>query len=165
MSKKIPLTQGKFAVVDDEDYNDLIKYKWYLLKGRTTFYAARDTRNLAKTKGETILMHRQILKVPKNKETDHKNHNGLDCRKSNIRICSCQQNQANRKQLNNKSSKYKGVYWHKLARKWMVTIKKGYNNYYLGLFDDEKKAAKIYDKKAKELNGEFAYLNFGDEYD
>ena len=104
-------------------------------------------------------MHRQILNVPEGLEIDHKNHNMLDNRKYNIRTCSKAENQHNRKTQKH-SSKYKGVSWHKERRKWRTRICNNGKEFSLGLFDSEIEAAKAYDQKAKELFGEFAYLNF-----
>jgi len=93
-------------------------------------------------------------------QTDHKNKDGLDNRKSNLRTCCKSQNMSNRKiQLNNTSG-YKGVYWHKYARKWMASIKVNKKPIYLGLFVDPIEAALAYDKNAVEKFGEFADTNF-----
>lgn len=153
--KKISLTQGKFAIVDDDDYEQLSRWKWYALKRRETFYAVR------KYKRKTmIFMHRQILQLTKgdSKETDHRNHCGLDNRKQNIRICSKSQNHQNQRPRKLGMSKYKGVVWHK--KKWQVQIGHRGKEIYLGRFDNEIEAAKAYDHKAKELFGEFVYTNF-----
>jgi len=87
----IPLTQGRFAIVDPDDYDWLNQYKWYAAKCRTTFYAYR-----SKTR-TTVNMHREIMCAPKGMICDHKNHNGLDNRKSNLRLCTNRQNQKARR--------------------------------------------------------------------
>ena len=87
--KLIPLTQGKFAIVDAEDYDRLSQYKWQAEKHKTTFYAKR------KSKYKSIKMHREILKPSNGMICDHKNHNGLDNRRCNIRLCTHAQNQHN----------------------------------------------------------------------
>lgn len=150
--KFIPLTQGKYAIVDDEDYQELIKYKWYALKQRNgDFYAYRQVM---------IAMHRQILNAQPGQHTDHQNHRGLDNRKSNIRICTNQQNQRNQlPQKVKKSSKYKGVTYNKRVNLWYAQI--GHNNQILplGSYKSEIEAANAYDIKAQELFGEFAHTN------
>ncbi len=162
--KYIPLTQGKFAIVDGENFNQLSKYKWHIVKARNTFYAARAINHKTsngKYKCETIYMHRFILGAKKGQHTDHKNHNGLDNRCCNIRLCTHRQNQYNRKLIKiPTSSKYKGISWKKRDRKWEARIGFNYKTIFLGCYDNEIEAAKAYDKKAKELFGEFAYLNF-----
>lgn len=157
--KQIPLTQGKFAIVDDGDYEWLNKYKWYAVKNRNTYYAVRKPSR-KQGKRTRIYMHRQILDAPKELQVDHANHNGLDNRRQNIRTCTHKQQQHNRLPVKNSSSKYKGVQWYESGKKWKAKI--GYNNQYicLGYFVNEVDAAKAYDEKARELFGEFAYTNF-----
>lgn len=165
MPKKIPLTQDKFAIVDDEDFERLNQYKWcakktWRKKYKDYFYAVRTV----KIKGRKLMvfMHREILGLSygNKKLSDHKNHNGLDNRKINLRVCSKTQNGQNqRTQERKKTSKYKGVCWYKRCKKWIAKIKYLGNTIYLGLFESEEEAALTYDKKAKELFGEFALLN------
>ena len=91
-------------------------------------------------------------------EIDHINGNGLDYRKCNLRVCTHQQNLQNQR-IQKGVSKFKGVCWHKASQKWMAKIKHNYKTIYLGVFNNEIDAAKSYNKKAKELFGEFARLN------
>lgn len=155
--KKIPLTQGKFAIVDDEDYAELSKHKWYALKVDKTWYAYRGAR-MPNNKMALVAMHRQILNAPKGSEVDHMNHNGLNNKRDNIQICSKGQNQANQN-MRGGTSVFKGVYWHKSREEWRAQIKHNRKNICLGSFSNEVDAAKAYDKKAKELFGEFALTN------
>lgn len=159
MSKQIPLTQGKFAIVDDKNYEWLNQWKWHAAKRGCTFYAERVTsRRLGKQK--SISMHREILNVSKGQEADHINHNGLDNRELNLRIVTRTQNMQNRRLLTRGTSPYKGVCWNKRARKWYGCIQSNGKWIYLGTYDNEIEAAKTYDRKAKELFGEFAQTNF-----
>lgn len=164
----IPLTQGLYALVDGKNFERINKYKWYARKGNSTFYAVR---NIGKWPYQNLIwMHRQILKLTKGNrnQVDHRNHCGLDNREYNLRPCTHSQNAQNRKQQN-KTSTYKGVSWHRgivckdkqYVGKWIVHIKYNQKTVHLGLFNDEIKAAKAYDQKAKELFGEFARTNFG----
>ena len=105
-------------------------------------------------------MHRLIANTPAHLFCDHINHDGLDNRRANIRNCTLKQNNANSRSAKNASSKYKGVSWNKLRKKWAAYIKKDYKQLYLGLFENEIEAAKAYDRKAAELFGKFAKLNF-----
>ena len=107
-------------------------------------------------------MHRQILEAPKGVWVDHIDGNGLNNRKSNLRLCSATENACNRRPVPNCHSRYKGVSWHKRQKKWAVRIAKRGKGIHLGSFDDEIEAAVAYDRKAEVLFGEFAYLNFPD---
>ena len=94
---------------------------------------------------------------------DHINGNPLDNRKSNLRICTNAENQRNRGVNKNNTSGYKGVCWAKQNKKWKARIKHNGKLIHLGYYKDKEEAARAYDKKAKELHGEYAYLNFPDE--
>lgn len=159
--KRIPLTQGKFALVDDEDFDYLMQWKWRLLKGKYTYYAI--TSIYRERKRSTESMHRMILKPKEGQWIDHKNRNGLNNTRLNIRTCTMSQNAQNRRAIKNTTSKYKGVMWHPRLKKWKVQIYSSVKCIYLGVFADEVEAAKTYDKKAKGLFGEFAKFNFNGE--
>lgn len=153
-ARVVPLSQGKYALVDEEDYDRVSQYNWCLLKKN---YAT------AIVEGIRTKMHRYILKLVNPKiYVDHKNHNGLDNRKCNLREATPQQNSANCKPVKSASSKYKGVHWSKVKSKWVSNIQQKDKKKYLGEFKTEEDAARAYDAKAKELYGEFAYLNFKD---
>ena len=154
--RRIPLTRGQYAIVDVEDFAELNKYKWFASKYSNSFYARRVIYG-----GRVIQMHRQVMKYSGELVVDHRNGNGLDNRKANLRLATRRQNQFNRKQrCDAVLSKYKGVTFRKKTNKWLVRI--GYNGerINLGVFDNEADAAKAYDEAAKELFGEFAALNF-----
>lgn len=105
-------------------------------------------------------MHRVITNCPKNKQIDHKNHNGLDNRLCNLRICSQSENLRNGRSRKNSSSRFKGVSQYKPENRWQTYIWENGKNQYLGHFDNEIDAAIAYDVVAKELFGEFANCNF-----
>jgi len=157
--KQIPLTQGKFALVDDEYYKWLNQWKWWAVKGTNTWYAVRNVyHNGIKT---NIRMHREILGLESGdpREGDHCNHNGLDNRLGNLRICTPSQNQHNRRPNKNCFSAFKGVGWHKGGSYWQARIRFNGNLKHLGCFASEIEAAKAYNQKAIELFGKYAYLN------
>lgn len=150
---KIPLTQGKFAIVDADDYEKLSQYKWHVSGKGDMLYACR-------TEGRRkIKMHRQILNAPPGMHCDHINHNGLDNRKANLRLCTPQQNSFNQRPRHNGTSKYKGVFWSYKNRKWRAEIRLNGQKIHIGYFDYEQDAAIAYDDYAIELFGEFAWLN------
>ena len=156
-AKLIPLTRGKFAIVDAEDYESLDRYKWHANKGSRTYYA-RSRKN-----GKMIRMHRVITNAPKGLVVDHINHNGADNRKKNLRICTYAENSHNRRCGRRGSSKYKGVSRCKKKELFLACIRCDGKHYHLGRFKSEIAAAKAYDKKARELFGQFAYLNFPED--
>lgn len=154
--KKIPLTQGKFALVDDADYDWLMQWKWYAIRNdKGSWYAQGYVYN------KHVRMHRLIIKAPSGVDVDHINGDGLDNRGHNLRLCTNSQNQHNQKtRRKGTSSIYKGVSWHRSSKRWQVLINYNKERIYLGLFTNEIEAAKVYDKKAIELFGEFARTNF-----
>ena len=156
--KQIPLTQGKFAIVDDEDYEELSKYNWYAWRGNGTYYAVRSIGKYPNRSKER--MHRRIMKAHKGQEVDHINRDSLDNRRCNLRLCTRSQNMANMSSYRkNCSSKYKGVSWDKIHRKWVAYICRGKQRR-LGFFISEIDAAKAYDEAAIKLFGEYANKNF-----
>lgn len=157
MSRKIPLTQGKFAIVDDEDYEFLSQQKWHTSKRRGSYYAARAT--CINGKNRLIHMHRVILNPPPGMESDHINGDGLDNRRCNLRSCTHQDNIRNRRKKAKASSRYKGVWWAKAGRKWRAGIWIKGKTKHLGRFTEEDEAARAYNVAAREHFGEFACLN------
>ncbi len=160
--KQIQLTQNQYAMVNDEDFEELSKHRWYALKLCYGGFAAgrNDPIDEKKGKREIILMPRQIMNAPEGMDIDHQNHDTLDNRKENLRICTRSQNLANRGKQRNCSSKFKGVSWNKDNTNWRVQIQKDGKQHYLASCDSEIEAAKVYDEAAIKHFGEFAYLNF-----
>jgi hypothetical protein len=158
--KQITLSQGKIAIVDDEDFERVNQFKWFAKKDENTWYARRTVRIDGKRKN--IHLHTFIMNTALGFVVDHKNHNGLDNRKENLRLCSKSQNQHNQKLRQGGTSQYKGVCWHKNKRCYFARIVIAGKQKHLGSFTDEVEAAKAYDEAAKEHFGEFAHLNFKD---
>lgn len=144
--KEIKLTQGKVALVDDEDYEKLLKYKWYAHNNNGRFYVIGTGK---------IKMHRKILNPPDDMYIDHIDHNGLNNQKSNLRLCNKSQNNQN---LVSKR-KYKGVYYRGNRIGYQSTIGYKGEQHYLGCFKSEIDAAKAYNDAAIKYFGDFANLN------
>jgi hypothetical protein len=149
----IALTRDSFAIVDAADYEWLNQYKW-CASDASNPYACRHKN------GVTVFMHREIMQTPKGMVVDHIDGSRQNNRRSNLRICTQQQNVFNCRKRRDTISRFKGVTWNKDARKWAAGITYDGEPIYLGLFDDEIVAARTYDFKAMELFGEYARLNF-----
>ena len=147
---EIELTQGYKALVDDEDYEALKEYKWRAQKSK---------RNVHAVTKYCISMHRFLLGVDDPKiEVDHKDHNGLNNQRKNLRICTARQNSLNqRKRQGNYSSSFKGIDWNKENQKWEARIRCGDGSRIrLGKYKTEIEAAEAYRFAAELLHGEFA---------
>lgn len=153
--REIPLTNvEKLAIVDDDMYEYLSKWSWFL---STDGYAVR--WNKIGDKYKLIFMHREVANTQKGKITDHINRNKLDNRSENLRVCSHSQNNSNTKIFSTNTSGYRGVSWNKNQEKWLVYVSFEGKNYYVGSFNNKEKAAKAWNKVALELKGEYASLN------
>tara|TARA_R110000824_G_scaffold384421_1_gene578404 strand:- start:720 stop:1397 length:678 start_codon:yes stop_codon:yes gene_type:complete len=153
---------GRFEVLYDAEDEALIKeHRWYIWKPAaghgSNYYALSDGR------GKTTRMHRLVMSAEKGVQIDHRDQNGLNNKKDNLRPCSNLQNQYNRKPDKRNTSGYKGVSWVKRDKKWQAQIVKDGKNTNLGLYETKEEAARVYDAEAKIQHGEFAYLNFPDE--
>jgi hypothetical protein len=153
--KEIPLTQGKVALVDDADFDWLNQWKWY-------YHYAGAVRNTPRPKRKTVLMHREIfgLSSEDSDDVDHRNHDRLDNRRCNLRICTTTENCHNRYKPKQCSSKFKGVSWHNNNARWTAQIGIPGKLIHLGSFKLEECAALAYDMAALREFGEFAHCNF-----
>lgn len=154
------MTRGLSAKVDDDDYARLAAVHWYPVSHRGRWYARNETGTGARghTRRTYRYMHKEIIDIPPGKIIDHKNGDSLDNRKENLRACTRLQNMANQKLSKRNTSGYKGV--RKEWNRWTATIYKQGIRYKIGAFETAEEAARAYDAKAKELSGEFAFLNF-----
>lgn len=158
--KEIPLSQGKTALVDDEDYDWLSQWKWYAVKMKGKFwYASRKENN---PKRHAVFMHREIMMAPKGMDIDHHDGNGLNNTRKNLRVCTRSENACNRRLPIINTTGYKGVTWNKLEQKYKARIVTNGKGIHLGYFSDPLQAAFAYDEAAKKYHGEFAKLNFED---
>ena len=156
--KIIKLLSGDEALVDDEDYQYLNEHKWSLKKNISAKYAVR--HKVINGKQKTISMHREILGIiDMDIIVDHKDFNGLNNQKGNLRPCNKQQSQCNRRSFTGASSSFKGVSWKKGYSKWQAHIRSFGKLKWLGSFNTEKEAALAYNHAAVSIHGEFAHLN------
>lgn len=162
--KKIALTQGKAAIVDDRDYDFLMQWKWCYWRNTPansrTGYAVRTARVHGKQK--TIRMHRVIVARRQRlgrKEVDHKDHNGLNNCNRNLRCTTRKQNSYNQQLRRTTSSGLKGVCWHKASNKWRAYITVNGQMIHLGVFRVKCDAARAYNKAAKHHHGKHSNVN------
>ncbi len=149
--KQIPLPNGMIALVDDEDYERVSAHRWRAKQGRKTWYV----------RSRRLLLHRLILELTgSTPRVDHKDGNGLNNTRLNLRRATASQNQRNRGPTVANKSGYKGVYRPTNRRRWTAGIKDKDRTLYLGTFESPEDAARAYDAKARELYGEFARTNF-----
>lgn len=151
--KKIELTRGKFALVDDRDWEMLSKHKWYFMP---IGYAARGVWDKETKKNYIVYMHRLIMGNPKGKCIDHINRDQLDNRRENLRICEHKENIRNGKLRSNNKSGHKGVFWDNTRQRWVGRITVNYKDIHLGSFKDKELAAMAYKTAAKKYFGDFA---------
>lgn len=156
--KLIALTQGLSATVSDRDFAALVKHRWHAHRVKNTHYAARYEAG----QRNKVFMHRQILGAPSETLIDHRDGNGLNNQRRNIRFCTSKQNASSFRTKKNKKSRFRGVFWRPETGKWRARIwpADARTGIHLGYFEIEEDAARAYDKKAKELYGKFAQLNF-----
>ncbi len=148
--KRIPLTQGKFALVDDEDYGRLAKHKWYY----NCNYARRRHKKVR------LWMHHAVIGRKPGFAVDHIDGNPLNNMRANLRFCAKGQNQHNRHKFYGGASKYKGVCLRKRDKRWVARITLDNKQYWLGAFGKEEDAARAYDTAARKYFEEFACCNF-----
>jgi hypothetical protein len=165
--KLIALTQDQFALVDDDLYEEINKFSWYCATIDTCRYAAKA---VMRPNGRKAILSMQnyvmILKgiyVPPGSVVDHENCNGLDNQYSNLRIATESQNAANKRNYTVGISGYHGVAYHRKSKKFRAIVQVHGKKHQIGIFTNAEEAARARDKAAKELQGEYAVLNFPDE--
>lgn len=141
--KKIPLHGGKFALVDDEDYPIAMAYSWHV--------SCRGYAQHSPKPGASVFMHRFLIDAPEGKQVDHINGDKLDNRKSNLRLCTNQENCRARHKAN--PSGFRGV--SRKNKGWQASISDGKKHHYLGIYPTPELASAAYRGAAKVLFGEF----------
>lgn len=174
--RTIQLTRGKVTTVDDSDYQELAQHSWYAMKTKQPglFYAARSTWELVdgKRKKGCVLMHRQLMKADEAQLVDHRNGDGLDNQRGNLRLCSNAENLRNRRRPRRGCShRWRGYTfvsgkskpWRAQAAVGELRANGSRRLRSLGYFVTEEEAAHAYDKAVKAVYGAFASLNFPEE--
>jgi hypothetical protein len=151
----IPLADGLYAYVDAADYEGLSRWNWHVTSGG---YPARSV------KGGQVFMHREIMQPTQGKVVDHQDGNKANNCRFNLRVCSRKENQGNMQKQHGASSRYKGVSYSRRHGKYFAQCRFAGKHRWLGFFDDEVEAARAYDRAAVEECGEFARLNFPQEW-
>ena len=163
----IPLTRDKVAIIDADSLPIIAGYRWYAAKpkahhgNRRTWYAQAIAR--VDGKSTTVLMHRLIIGAEKGEKVDHKNGNGLDNRRDNLRLATSSQNTANTPPPATNTSGYKGVHFHRRNKTWEASVVFEGARRHLGKFESPEDAARAYDAAAIEIWGEYAWTNFDQE--
>ncbi|MFH1369694.1 MAG: AP2 domain-containing protein [Planctomycetota bacterium] len=160
--RRISLGEGRFTILDQQDFYRLGNFNWFAERRGECFYAVRHLISPDEPT-KIIRMHRVIMNAPKGLLVDHKNNDGLDNRRENLRLATSSQNNCNKRKRKNASSRFVGVSFNKLKRRWCAYICFNGKNIWLGWFDSEIEAAKAYDEAARKYHGEFAKLNFPEE--
>jgi hypothetical protein len=158
--RKIYLGEGKFTIVDPHDFYWLNSFHWCVKQNGPRIYAVRLT-NGSDNRTRILSLHREIMKAPPALLVDHRNSNGLDNRRANLRLATHSQNQCNKgKSRPNSSSRFIGVYFEKRSSRWVAKIVLHGKRIWLGRFNDELAAAHAYDAAAMKYHGDFARINF-----
>jgi hypothetical protein len=155
--KEIQLTQGKVALVDDEDYERCMQYKWCAVYSHRDTYYAKRALPLTRVMQPLASF---IMCVSKGVIIDHIDNDGLNAQKHNLRVATQTENKRNARKRANTSSQYKGVSWSKRNKKWRAYVRYKHTQIYLGYFVNEIDAALAYDDAARKYYGEFARTNF-----
>lgn len=162
-TREIPLSQGKVAIVDAADFDFLNQWKWsaILMRGSHNhrYYAVRTV--CVAGKQTAIQMHRVLMEATSGQYVDHRDNDGLNNRRRNLRLCTNQQNSLNHPghHAGRRSSQFKGVYWQAPNKKWRARFR----GKHVGIFASEQEAARAYDRAAYAFSPDFAFLNFPEE--
>jgi hypothetical protein len=155
----VPLTRGYEAIIDAADIQIVSSTLWQAVLDRNTIYASRSKNSCHSKRDETTLMHRLIMSAPKGLLVDHINRNGLDNRRTNLRIATNSENLQNQKRRADNSSGVKGVTWKSDRNTWRAQIRVGERRIHLGYFTEVDEAAKAYRNASIHYHGEFGRVS------
>lgn len=158
--KMVPLTRGQFAAVDDADFERISAFKWRAAwdPKAQSFYAVRSLPRI-NGKRPTEYMARAVVAASAADTVDHRDHDTLNNTRPNLRATTHCNNLKNRQKRTVATSIYKGVHWHKAAKKWQAKIRSDNKEIYLGLYAEEVDAARAYDMASERLHGEYGLRN------
>jgi hypothetical protein len=156
-TREIPLTKGYVALVDEADYDMLSRFKWHAHFSGKTIYAARLCGG--RNRQTFVYLHRMVMLPDPGQEIDHINHNTLDNRRANLRLCSRGENASNLRRSTRNTSGFKGVSWDRSKQKWEANIVQRGKQHFLGYFPTLESAAHAYNVAATEHFGDFAFTN------
>lgn len=159
---EITLRSGEICLVDDDDFDMLSKFTWYVLKRKHTSYARAPLRGPDRSWRE-LKMHRLIMNCPQDFVVDHIDGNGLNNQKSNLRVCTFAENRRNTQSRRIATGGIKGAIQRSGSKTWASTITFQGKSFYLGRFPTMEEAARAYDAAARNFFGEFARLNYPDD--
>lgn len=157
---KIYLTQGQACLIDAADYEWAKRFRWHVQERKGIFYAVTTVRTID-GKITSSPLHRILMGLlPFDKRRAlHKNGNSLDNRRSNLVIATHKEIMLKRKKAGHTSSRFVGVYWHKLSQKWQAYIVVNGVTHYLGLFKSDVDAARAYNEMSRYFYGEAGRIN------
>jgi hypothetical protein len=150
----VPLTRGYEAIIDAEDVPLIEGWNWCAMVNSTTAYGIRAENNGGKK--SKVYIHRVLMGNPDGWMVDHRDCNGLNNRRANLRLATASQNQGNRRLSNRNTSGFKGVSWHKADAKWQAYIRLNDRKQHLGSFETPGEAHTAYVEAAARFYGEFA---------
>lgn len=155
---EIDLGRGYIAIVNSDTFDRLKlgRFRWRA----NVHKRARKVYAIASVGGSPVALHRFIVEAPAGQMVDHEDNDGLNNRDNNIRVATPAQNRANSRKARDNSSGFKGVSWSPTSRKWVAQLWHNGKRHYLGVYAHKERAARAHDRKAIELHGEFAGLNF-----
>ena len=156
--KLVPLTKGHSAMVDDDDYERVSKFKWHVSREIAGWpkYAKVSRGRVIGDTTKVLYLHRFILEAPDNMQVDHIDGDGLNCQRSNLRLATNSQNCCNRRLPSNNTTGHKGVTKRKRDGIYEAYIKTGGQLIYLGSFKDFSKAVEVRQAAEKQYHGEFS---------
>lgn len=160
ITKTIPLTQGLVATIDEADFDLVSQYKWRAIHPSKVWYAI--TSYTSGGKRYYIYLHRLLMGTPDGAEVDHRDGDGLNCTRENLRVATSSQNKRNRGKESHNTSGHKGVSWDRVNKKWLSHIQVHGLHINLGRYVEATDAARAYDAGARKHHGEFAKTNFPD---
>lgn len=151
----VPLTKGYEAVVDASDVDLLKNYNWQALVGPSGIVYAKRSIRMPGKGVVTVFMHREIVSAKAGEEVDHRDHDGLNNRKGNLRRCTTSENQRNTTKNKRNTSGYKGVTWDKSKNKWKASMQLNGKGKHIGHFKTPEEASTAYREVCMKLHGEF----------